>query len=255
MLLTHCSLRTASEGIFRDDLSLDEFARSFAPHDPQIVRNKRERFVDFLNLARPPAGGEPGPLLARPVGFTPGWHARVETLPPLFNRLQASYDDVEHEADYIIAEAKRRDPECAMVVAGGDGAWFQRYVHLVARKQHKYLRSKPVVIPKLGEQPHGLFHITHAGWRVCLLDACRERARACSLMWLACALCMCGCCVAIAVHVPCSMCGTRMLESCALRGRFSMISLWPVLVCLAMSKCRKIQRWSSTIMCSTLCRS
>lgn len=39
------------EGIFRNDLSLDKFSRSFYLNEPDIVANQRKRWVDFLKAA------------------------------------------------------------------------------------------------------------------------------------------------------------------------------------------------------------
>ena len=80
----------AAEGLFRSDLRLSEFVRLFAPHNAELVRNKKERFVSYLNQARA------GTMLDRPAGYVPAWRAHVRTEEPMFNRLQSSNDDCSH---------------------------------------------------------------------------------------------------------------------------------------------------------------
>ena len=36
----------------------------------------------------------------------------------------------------------------------------------ISQDPRKYLETKPIVIPRMGENPHGLFHIMHGDWRI-----------------------------------------------------------------------------------------
>ena len=130
------------------------------------MAQKRARWVQYLGAAAPPSDGEPGALLRRPTGFTPGWRARVETLAPFFDRLNSSNADVEHEMEGMRERALQRDDQCKFLKLGGDGLLFIRVSRIIADDPAKYIFSAPSIIPGLGEQPHGLFHLTHAVWRV-----------------------------------------------------------------------------------------
>jgi hypothetical protein len=58
------------------------------------------------------------------------------------------------------------DPSCKLLKLGGDGLLYIRMLRLIADNPAEYLQKAPAVIPGLGEQPHGLFHLTHAVWRI-----------------------------------------------------------------------------------------
>jgi hypothetical protein len=91
-----------------------------------------------------------------PTHFT--WHQ------PIKDRLQSSYADVEYEMDHI-----RRSPQHKFshaVNLGGDGLSYMRLIHKLAQDPEKYLRRTPVVIPRLGEHPHGTYHVLHGDWRL-----------------------------------------------------------------------------------------
>lgn len=157
---------TVRDGWLREDLELDKFARLFAPHNAELVAQKRRRWISYLAKATPPDDGGPGALLARPTGFKPAWRARVETLQPFFGRLNSSNDDVEHELQGMRERALAADPDLKFLKMGGDGLLFIRISHLLAENPDEYIHKAPAIIPGLGEQPHGLFHLTDAVWRV-----------------------------------------------------------------------------------------
>ena len=154
-----CVLAVAS-GLFRDDLSLSEFARGFSLYHPKVVAGKRRRFVAFLDAARA------GTLLQRPPGPEPAW--RLQSLPgasqhvrePMPYRLQSSDTDCAFEFARMRSAALTADAACKFVAGGGDGLTMIRAYHAVARDKHKYLDTAPALLPILGEQPHGAFHIT-----------------------------------------------------------------------------------------------
>lgn len=143
------------EGIFRNDLSLDKFSRSFYLNEPDIVANQRKRWVDFLKAA---ANGR---LLDRP-NSKPLWQPYKIYQEPMFDRLQSSYADVEYELS-VMTRAHRALP---FLFGAGDGLSLMRINHLLANHPDKYIDQTPCVIPIQGEHPHGLFHVMHGEWRL-----------------------------------------------------------------------------------------
>ena len=143
------------QGIFRSDLSLDSFCRSFYLNHPDITKNQRERWVRFLHAA---ANGR---LLTRP-SISPQWQPYKIYHEPMFNRLQSSYEDVEYELT-MMTRAYRSLP---ILFVAGDGLALMRLNHLLATYPDKYIDQTPCVIPIQGEHPHGLFHVMHGEWRL-----------------------------------------------------------------------------------------
>lgn len=148
----------ASGGIFRRDRSLEEFIDLFAINNPGIVANQRRRWCFYLDAvsrgefdAKPPFTS-PYP----PTHFT--WHD------PIMDRLQSSYEDVNFELDLIRSSASHCDTLAVML--GMDGLSFQRVISRLCQNPRFYLRRHPVVIPRLGEHPHGTYHVLHGDWRI-----------------------------------------------------------------------------------------
>ena len=52
------------------------------------------------------------------------------------------------------------------LMLGGDGLSYMRLIHRLSQDPKLYLESKPVVMPRLGENPHGLYHFMHGDWRI-----------------------------------------------------------------------------------------
>ena len=77
-------------GMFRKDLSLYTFTRSFLLDDREVVSNKNTRWCRFLFAA------DNGRLLDRPP-YQRLWTPFKEYQPAMFGRLQSSYADVEYE--------------------------------------------------------------------------------------------------------------------------------------------------------------
>ena len=117
-----------ADSLFRTDLFLDAFASQFHPLHPQLRANARARWVAFMRAARS------GTLLQRP-DYAPKWRARLRAMPPMFDRLQSSNDDCEYELDVMQSEALRQDPNCKLLLCGGDGLWIIRMTHLLSRKR------------------------------------------------------------------------------------------------------------------------
>lgn len=142
-------------GIFRSDLSLDSFCRSFYLNSADIVANQRQRWTRFLHAA---ANGR---LLNRP-NTAPQWRPYKIYHEPMFGRLQSSYADVEYE----LTEMTRAYRACPIMFVAGDGLALMRLNHLLATYPEKYIDQTPCVIPIQGEHPHGLFHVMHCYWRL-----------------------------------------------------------------------------------------
>ena len=49
---------------------------------------------------------------------------------------------------------------------GGDGLSYMRLIHRLSQAPQLFLESMPVIIPRLGENPHGKFHLMHGDWRL-----------------------------------------------------------------------------------------
>ena len=83
---------------------------------------------------------------------------------PIFDRLQSSYDDVNFELDTMRSSNWHKYSDCFFV--GGDGLSYMRLIHRLAQNPRLFLQTTPVVIPRLGEAPHGLFHVMQGDWRI-----------------------------------------------------------------------------------------
>ena len=95
--------------------------------------------MHFLNLARN------GRLLDRP-NVMPRWEPYKVYQPPMFGRLQSSYDDVEYE----ITEITKACSDQQILFLAGDGLALMRLNHLLALKPDQYIDQTPVVIPVQG---------------------------------------------------------------------------------------------------------
>jgi hypothetical protein len=145
-------------GIFRRDLSIEAFIDLFALKHPAIVANQQRRWRFYLEAAgrmdydARPAFTSPYP----PTHFR--WHD------PILDRLQSSYEDVNYELDLIRSSAYHRDGLAVML--GMDGLSYMRVIARLAQNPRFYLHKLPIVIPRLGEHPHGTYHLMHGDWRI-----------------------------------------------------------------------------------------
>lgn len=147
-----------SGGIFRTDIKLEDFLDLFSLLSRDIISNQRQRWVRFMEKA---ARGELWEHDEFQSQFPPTqfeWHS------PMYERSQSSYDDVNFELDYMRNSAYHRLADVLML--GGDGLSFMRLIHRLAQDPRQYLMTKPIVIPRLGEAPHGKFHLMHGDWRL-----------------------------------------------------------------------------------------
>jgi hypothetical protein len=129
--------------------------------NPDILRNKSERWVEYLRAA---ANGR---LLARPPDM-PRWKPHKYYGEPIFGALQSSYDHVERELSVMCginsADGVRtgtRIPESFVFIAG-DGLSIMRINHLLANHPEKYIHQTPMCIPIQGAYSlHYLFIIIY----------------------------------------------------------------------------------------------
>ena len=151
-----------SGGIFRSDLSLQEFITRFSPHAPATIANRHRRWCELLDRA----GGVAAlhPLLEKPVFNSPYPPTYLHYHSPIFDRLQSSYDDVNFEVDLMRSTIFHR--HSGLLFLGGDGLTYHRLISRLSQDPRRYLMSTPVVVPQLGEHPHGTHHVLHGGWRL-----------------------------------------------------------------------------------------
>ena len=147
-----------SGGIFRTDLVLDEFKDLFNHNAPDLVAMRRQRWFDYFELAAR------GILWVKENYDSPHPKTYFEWHDPIWDRLQASYEDVNFELDLMRSHKYHMDAHCIQL--GGDGLSYMRLIHRLSQDPRRFLQSTPVVIPRLGEAPHGKFHLMHGGWRL-----------------------------------------------------------------------------------------
>eukprot|EP00965_Chrysotila_dentata_P119043 3935342-Pleurochrysis_carterae.AAC.3 len=82
----------------------------------------------------------------------------------IWDRLQSSYDDVEAELNLICQHELHS--HSSVLYIGCDGAGYSRMIHKLSHYPTLYFMTELVIIPQLNEQPHGSFHVLHAGWRL-----------------------------------------------------------------------------------------
>ena len=161
------------KGIFRKDLSLRDFCRSFYLDNVEIKSNKESRWRRYLHAERngvllerpqvaslhvlrnhPPLTARHSPRVTHHCSSVPQvaplWKPYKVYHEPMFGRLQSSYADVEHELNVMRSEHTN---ESVLFVAG-DGLALMRMNHILASKADVYFEQTPFVIPVQGECPH-----------------------------------------------------------------------------------------------------
>ena len=145
-------------GMFRLDLILDAFIDLFSIHAPDIVNNQHSRWREFLTNAEQGLLGQKQPF-ASPY---PPTYFHYHT--PIFDRGQSSYVDVNFCLDLMRDSVYHKYSDAIML--GGDGLSYMRLIDRIAQEPRRYLERTPVIIPRLGEAPHGKFHVLHGHWRL-----------------------------------------------------------------------------------------
>ena len=128
--------------MFRTDVSLRAFARDFYLDNVEVRSNRERRWWVFLRAARN------GVLLERP-SVTGLWKPHVTYHEPMFDVLQSSYVDVEHELNVMRAASVARGD--VFLFVAGDGLALMRLNHLLASKPDIYFDQTPFIIPVQGE--------------------------------------------------------------------------------------------------------
>ena len=128
--------------MFRTDVSLRAFARDFYLDNVEVRSNREQRWWVFLRAARN------GVLLERP-SVTGLWKPHVTYHEPMFDVLQSSYVDVEHELNVMRAASVARGD--VFLFVAGDGLALMRLNHLLASKPDIYFDQTPFIIPVQGE--------------------------------------------------------------------------------------------------------
>ena len=145
-------------GIFRTDLTLSSFIDLFSPLNQELVDNKRSRWVKYMDMAAD------GKIWSKEPFDSPYPPTFFHYHKPIFDRLQSSYEDVKYEVDEIRRTRFHCFSDCIQL--GGDGLSYMRLIHQLALNSRLYLETKPIIIPRLGEAPHGKFHVMHGDWRL-----------------------------------------------------------------------------------------
>ena len=145
-------------GIFRTDYALEDFIDLFSPLAPDIVANQRSRWGEFLDAA------VAGTLWAKEAYDSPYPPTHFIYHDPMPDRLQSSYEDVIFELNHMRGDSHHKYSDVVMI--GGDGLSFKRLIDLIAQDPERFLMKTPIVIPRLGEAPHGKYHVMHGHWRL-----------------------------------------------------------------------------------------
>ena len=143
-------------GIFRKDLSLRAFARSFFHDNREVVSNKQRRWQLFLRAERN------GVLLERPP-VPPLWKPYKVYHTPIFDALQSSYADVELELNTM----RRYYVNESILFVAGDGLALMRMNHLLAAKPDLYFDTTPFIIPI-----QGMLHVCVRARTMCTRATC-----------------------------------------------------------------------------------
>lgn len=138
-------------GVFRKDVSLRAFGRLFYIESADLRANKVARWQRFLAAART------GTMLDRPQ-VAPLWQPHKIYHPPMWDVLQSSYADVEHEMRTMCGlEPPPPAPPGPfkseqIMFCAGDGLALMRLNHLLHNKSDVYVDMTPMIIPIQGER-------------------------------------------------------------------------------------------------------
>ena len=142
------------KSFFREDRSIAAFCRGFYLDSPEVAANRSARWTKWLSSIRD------GVHLQRPR-VRPKWRPHKMYQPPIFDRLQSSYEDVRFELDKM----RNALPGHRFLFAAGDGLSLMRMNHLLRNEPDRYFDQSPAIIPVQGEL-HGFFHLMHCHWRL-----------------------------------------------------------------------------------------
>ena len=148
-----------SGGMFKRVLDMEAFIDGFSTFAADVVQNQRTRWRKYLDVAAQAESLWEGEPFNSPYPRT-----RLYYHKPIFDRLQSSYEDVNFEIDLMRRSTFHALSDALML--GGDGLSFMRMIHRLSQDPRRFLETKPVIWPRMGENPHGLFHFMHGDWRI-----------------------------------------------------------------------------------------
>ena len=148
----------ASGGIFRTDVVLEQFLDMFSLLAPDITSNQHWRWRHYSDAT------VAGKLWDKEPFASPYPPTHFHYHSPIFDRGQSSYVDVNFCLDLMRSSPFHRYSNAIQL--GGDGLSYMRLIDRIAQDPRKYLWTTPVIIPRLGESPHGKFHVLHGNWRL-----------------------------------------------------------------------------------------
>ena len=133
-------------GMFKRLMDLDDFLDGFSIYAADIVQNQRVRWSKYLDIAARAASIWDTAHFNSPYPRT-----RFYFHPPIFDRLQSSYEDVNFEIDLMRKSSFHHLSDALML--GGDGLSFMRMIHRISQDPRRYLETKPVILAKVGRKP------------------------------------------------------------------------------------------------------
>ena len=126
-------------------------------HHPEVSANRIDRWQTAFRLIPSKT------YFQRGSSYTPPCALHIHYQHPVYERMQASYVDVEAEAEVFRDHPAHK--HSLFQFCGGDGLSILRFNWILARDPEKYLNTAPICIPIQGEKPHGSHHVLHMGWR------------------------------------------------------------------------------------------
>lgn len=145
-------------GIFRTDRCLEDFLDLFSMGAQDIVENQRSRWLHYLEAAADGSIWHDDPYNSP----YPPTHFHYHD--PIWDRLQSSYEDVNYELKHMRSSRFHKFSDAIML--GGDGLSYMRLIHRLSQDPRQFLETKPLIIPRMGEAPHGKYHLMHGDWRL-----------------------------------------------------------------------------------------
>jgi len=145
-------------GLFKTNVVLDEFLDLFSQYAPDMVANRHARWSSFLEDAAV------GKLWQKERFRSPYPPTYFHYHPPFFDKGQSSYADVNFCLDRMRDSSFHKHSDCIQL--GGDGLSYMRLIDRIAQDPQRFLCTTPVIMPRLGESPHGKYHVLHGHWRL-----------------------------------------------------------------------------------------
>ena len=155
-------------GIFRTDVKRDDFIDLFSPNNHEILQSKNKRWCDFLDAAANGTFGD------KPKYNSPYPPTHTAPHSPIYDQGNLKYDDVNFQISWTRSSPWHCHSKLEFV--GGDGLLYMRLIHRIAQDPTLYLNTFPIMVPVLGEHPHGSYHVMDGGWKQWfpLIEVCTD---------------------------------------------------------------------------------